>query len=93
MIPMVFLSLRANRFQTIAVREIVAVFWQKTLNTPVFQGVVSSFWSQELATIRDDPIDESWSAEKVTLNTKVRTQQPKERWVIREVLTLVNKAG
>ena len=93
MIPMDFLSLRANRFQRIAVRGIAAVLSRRTLNTPVFQAVVSSFWSQELATIKDDPISESSSAGKVTLNTEVMVQQLKELWVIREVLTLANKAG
>lgn len=79
MIPMDFLSLRANRFQRIAIRGIAAVLSRRTLNMPVFQAVVSSFWSQELATIRDDAVDESSCAEKVTLNTEVRVQQLKER--------------
>ena len=60
---------------------------------PVFQAVVSSFWSQELATIKDDPVGESSSAGEVTLKTEVRVQQLKEGYPIREVLTLANKAG
>ena len=79
MILMDFLSLRANRFQTIALKGIAAVLSRRTLNTPVFQAVVSSFWSQELATIRDDPVDESSSDGEVTLKTEVRIQQLKER--------------
>ena len=68
MIPMDFLSLHANRFQTIAVRGIADVLWLKTLNMRVFQVVVSSFWSQERAATKDSIVDESSSARKTPFN-------------------------